>query len=129
MTVGLWPFSAGAGGARGPRIDRRDNGLAGLVVLPGQYNEAGTVIQFLLDLHQVYGQLIGKGDARQPVQRAAARPKLDHMKHAAVKIDVGGDDALVRLDDHPLPDEPFYRTDVAGDVTPRVREVLAHVDR
>ncbi|WP_197379944.1 DUF6398 domain-containing protein [Mycolicibacterium mengxianglii] len=36
---------------------------------------------------------------------------------------------LERLDDLPLPDEPFNWTGIEEDVVPRVREVLTHVDR
>ncbi|MGK2318419.1 hypothetical protein ACSJLP_13065 [Gordonia rhizosphera NBRC 16068] len=41
---------------------------------------------------------------------------------------VGGRPALVRLDDLPLPDEPFEWSGVADDIVPVVREVLAACD-
>ena len=44
-------------------------------------------------------------------------------------FDVGGRDALDRLDDRPLPDEPFSWRRIAEDVESRVREVLALIDR
>ena len=44
-------------------------------------------------------------------------------------LDVGGQVQLDRLDDDPLPDEPFRWDGIPDDVTARVREVLALADR
>jgi PemK-like, MazF-like toxin of type II toxin-antitoxin system len=44
-------------------------------------------------------------------------------------LDVGDQLQLDRLDDDPLPDEPFRRDGIPEDVTARVHEVLALTDR
>jgi Domain of unknown function (DUF6398) len=44
-------------------------------------------------------------------------------------LDVGDRIQLDRLDDNPLPDEPFRREDIPDDVTAPVHEVLALTDR
>ena len=44
-------------------------------------------------------------------------------------LDVGDQIQLDRLDDHPLPDEPFRWEGIADDVTARVHEVLTLTDR
>lgn len=52
------------------------------------------------------------------------RDELDAMKLSDLAEDVGGYGVLERLDDAPLPDEPFDWTDIGDDVAPRVRAVL-----
>ncbi len=61
-------------------------------------------------------------------------PPADDPSFSALMIDtlrraVGGGGALARLDDAPLPDEPFAWDAVAPDVHDRVAEVLGLVDR
>ena len=57
------------------------------------------------------------------------KAELDSLKLCELAAEVGGDDVLEGLDDSPLPDEPFDWTGIAEDIAPRVREVLALVDR
>ena len=57
------------------------------------------------------------------------KAELDSLKLCELAAEVGGDDVLEALDDSPLPDEPFDWTGIAEDIAPRVREVLAMVDR
>lgn len=49
---------------------------------------------------------------------------LDHLA-----VDVGGREQLDRLDAAPLPDEPFHWAGIPDDVSARVAEVLALIDR
>jgi hypothetical protein len=54
---------------------------------------------------------------------------FEHSMLAWLALDVGDPVQLDRLDDNPLPDEPFRWEGIPGDVTARVREVLALTDR
>jgi hypothetical protein len=57
------------------------------------------------------------------------RAEMEAMKLDSLAAEVGGHAILERLDDHPLPDEPFNWTGINEDVAPRVRAVLDLVDR
>jgi hypothetical protein len=52
-----------------------------------------------------------------------------HSKLDWLALDVGGPIQLERLDDEPLPDEPFRWEGIPDDVTARVHEVLLLIDR
>jgi hypothetical protein len=54
---------------------------------------------------------------------------LDGLARESLHRAVGGPEVLARLDDGPLPDEPFDWRQVSGDVREPVAEVLALVDR
>ncbi len=51
------------------------------------------------------------------------------LTHEWLGRQVGGDEALAKLDDDPLPDEPFGWDGIPDDVCDRVREVLDECDR
>jgi hypothetical protein len=56
----------------------------------------------------------------------------ENFKHSMLDwlaLDVGGPIQLERLDDDPLPDEPFRWEGIPDDVTARVHEVLVLIDR
>jgi hypothetical protein len=54
---------------------------------------------------------------------------FEHSMLDWLALDVGDPIQLERLDDDPLPDEPFSWDGISDDVTARVREVLALTDR
>jgi hypothetical protein len=53
---------------------------------------------------------------------------FEHSMLDSLALDVGGPIQLERLDDDPLPDEPFRWEGIPDDVTARVHEVLALTD-
>jgi Domain of unknown function (DUF6398) len=55
--------------------------------------------------------------------------KFKHSMLDWLALDVGGPIQLERLDDNPLPDEPFRWEGIPDDVTARVHEVLVLIDR
>ena len=54
---------------------------------------------------------------------------FDHSMLDWLALDVGDPIQLDQLDDDPLPDEPFRWDGISDDVTARVHEVLAFIDR
>lgn len=54
---------------------------------------------------------------------------LDEYMLSVLRREVGSAEVLDRLDDRPLPDEPFAWSGIPDDVHERVREVLALLDR
>ena len=60
---------------------------------------------------------------------ADALASVDEIMLDSLRRAVGGEEALARLDDSPLPDEPFDWAGVAEDIHEKVGEILALCDR
>jgi hypothetical protein len=100
-----------------------------LRTVPAGHSERtdGAISVLDMDIPDLYGDSMFTDWDEDPAV-ADSLTTLSEVLLGGLAQEVGGNDALDEMHDHPLPDEPFRWEQIPDDIVPRVAEILALLD-